>query len=316
MQIYIAEGTQRTGPFDLDAIKAGLRTGKYTPAQLAWYEGAPGWGPISELPGLQIFLSPPPAPIPLPPGERPLFHADAFPPDAFPPPARPRRSRWWKVAGFALGIVALVDGITTLTKGFHPTFSPDASSATPSGTTRHFVTDRSKYSGNVAEHYVKFSFDYPEAWTVKENPSEGYIELRHMTRLSNGKDVPVESITFTYACSNVDYQLSRDLDQVGPAILEQTAAVLTKRAPDCTVTPAKRGQYGKYPAEERLGTIRNSNDHLDDYFRMIVVPQQNDSTNGLYINLWGNTASGAKSAETLGDSGGLRTIRDSFRFEP
>ena len=165
----------------------------------------------------------------------------------------------------------------------------------------------------MAEHYVGFSFDYPEAWTVRDHTPDAYVELRHMTRLSNGKDVPVETVVFSYGYSvNPDYPLGTNLDKVGPAILEQAATMLTKQVPGCTVTPAKGGYFGKYPAEEQLGTAHDKDDNTGNYFRMIVVPQQNDSPDGLYISMWGNGASGAKSADTLGDTGGLRTIRDSF----
>ena len=78
MQIYIAEGTQQTGPFDLETIKTGLRAGKYQPSQLAWFEGAAGWEPLSKLPGLETFLPPPPAAPPAVPSPAP-------PPAAFPP---------------------------------------------------------------------------------------------------------------------------------------------------------------------------------------------------------------------------------------
>ncbi len=86
MQIYIAEGTQQTGPFDLETIKAGLTTGKYQPTQLAWYEGAPGWEPINKLPGMETFAAPPPPPPPPAPPAPPPYPMAPPPYSPAPPP--------------------------------------------------------------------------------------------------------------------------------------------------------------------------------------------------------------------------------------
>jgi hypothetical protein len=52
MQIFIQHNGQQTGPFPIEAVLAGLRNGLYQPADLAWYEGAAGWLPLSTVPGI------------------------------------------------------------------------------------------------------------------------------------------------------------------------------------------------------------------------------------------------------------------------
>ncbi len=52
MNIYLSKDGQQTGPFPLEEVKRKLAAGEILPTQLAWYQGAPGWGPISSVPGV------------------------------------------------------------------------------------------------------------------------------------------------------------------------------------------------------------------------------------------------------------------------
>ena len=52
MQIFIQHNGQQCGPFSPDQIRAGLGDGTYQLSELAWYEGATGWLPLSTVPGI------------------------------------------------------------------------------------------------------------------------------------------------------------------------------------------------------------------------------------------------------------------------
>jgi tetratricopeptide (TPR) repeat protein len=60
MQIYIGRDGRQLGPFDEDAVRAGLRDGSLLPTDLAWYEGASSWMPLHMVLGL---VTAPPAPV-------------------------------------------------------------------------------------------------------------------------------------------------------------------------------------------------------------------------------------------------------------
>ncbi len=149
MQIYIAEGTQQTGPFDLETIETGLTTGKYQPTQLAWYEGAPGWEPIRKLPGMETFAAPPPPPPappapppypmaqpPYPAAPPPAYPSGAVPPAYAPPPppfipvqtapyvpgtgAPPKKGIMATVGGIFLGLLAVLFGLARIARVFLP----------------------------------------------------------------------------------------------------------------------------------------------------------------------------------------------------
>lgn len=52
MQIHIARDGKATGPFSLEEINRQLAAGTLKLSDQAWYEGAPGWVPLSAVPGV------------------------------------------------------------------------------------------------------------------------------------------------------------------------------------------------------------------------------------------------------------------------
>jgi hypothetical protein len=83
MQIYVGKNGQQLGPFTLEEVNRKLADGTFAGTDLAWYEGAAGWAPLSGVPGVNIRpvaaapVVPPtptpvqPAPIPAPVPVRP-----------------------------------------------------------------------------------------------------------------------------------------------------------------------------------------------------------------------------------------------------
>lgn len=355
MQIYIAEGTQQTGPFDLETIKTGLRAGRYQPTQLAWYEGAAGWEPISKLPGMEAAVAPPPPLPPIPPAPPPYSPApSAYPPGTYatpPPPAfipvvsapyvpgpgtgPPKKSIWATIGGACLAALAVLFGLARIARIFlpHDSYSSShsyASTPTPGPTstpstffhpsppasgTQRFTADRSKYTGDLAEHFVAFSFDYPDGWTLKEDVDDCYVTLKHFIRQPKGKNVQVEFASFSYAYNQPGHPLSTTLGTTGPQLLDMMVSPMLKEAPSATRTPARGGRFGKYASEEIFVTDR-MNDKTGIYSRLAVVAQGNGSTDGLGVNFISTELAGSKNADSVGEGGGLRTIRDSFRFGP
>jgi hypothetical protein len=52
MQIHLARNGQAMGPFSLEEVNRQLAAGTLTGTDLAWYEGAAGWAPLSSVPGI------------------------------------------------------------------------------------------------------------------------------------------------------------------------------------------------------------------------------------------------------------------------
>src|ERR1041385_2664769 len=69
MQIYVGKNGQQLGPFSLEEVNRKLADGTFVGTDLAWYEGASGWAPLSGVAGVAIPAASPatPAPVPAPP---------------------------------------------------------------------------------------------------------------------------------------------------------------------------------------------------------------------------------------------------------
>jgi hypothetical protein len=103
MQIYIGRDGQREGPFTIEEVRLRVAQGQARLDDLAWYEGAPGWIPLREVPGLQqsAAAAVPPA-IPNPPPIPRQTVAMAAPAAAQPP------QEGLAIASLVLGILGLV----------------------------------------------------------------------------------------------------------------------------------------------------------------------------------------------------------------
>ena len=62
MQIYVAKDNKTTGPYSIEQINANVQAGLFEDKDMCWYEGIPGWIPISAL--NQRTLEPPTLPPP------------------------------------------------------------------------------------------------------------------------------------------------------------------------------------------------------------------------------------------------------------
>lgn len=60
MQIHIARDGQPVGPFSLEEVNRQLATGTLSLSDQAWYEGAAGWAPLSQVPGVSGSSRPSP----------------------------------------------------------------------------------------------------------------------------------------------------------------------------------------------------------------------------------------------------------------
>ena len=70
MQIYVGKNGQQLGPFSLEEVNRKLADGTFAASDLAWYEGAAAWAPLSSVTGVVIppaaAATPAPTPAPKP----------------------------------------------------------------------------------------------------------------------------------------------------------------------------------------------------------------------------------------------------------
>lgn len=97
MQIYVGKGGQQLGPFSLEEINRKLADGSFAASDLAWYEGAAAWAPLSGVAGVVIppaaAVTPVPIPVPSPaPAAIAASPAPIRPNASIVQPAQPERS--------------------------------------------------------------------------------------------------------------------------------------------------------------------------------------------------------------------------------
>src|SRR5216110_2023962 len=66
MQIYVGKNGQQLGPFSLEEVNRKLADRTFVGTDLAWYEGAAGWAPLSGVAGVVIPPASPATPTPAP----------------------------------------------------------------------------------------------------------------------------------------------------------------------------------------------------------------------------------------------------------
>ena len=68
MQIYVGKNGQQLGPFSIEEVNRKLADGTFAASDLAWYEGAAGWAPLSSVAGVVIppLAAATPAPVSAP----------------------------------------------------------------------------------------------------------------------------------------------------------------------------------------------------------------------------------------------------------
>jgi Domain of unknown function (DUF4190)/GYF domain 2 len=54
MRILVNRGGQQLGPFSLAELRGALASGQVSQQDLAWWEEAPAWVPVSQIPGLDL----------------------------------------------------------------------------------------------------------------------------------------------------------------------------------------------------------------------------------------------------------------------
>lgn len=109
MQIHVARDGKQLGVFSLEEIRQQLAAGTLKISDLAWYEGAAGWAPLSGVPGVG---TPAPAVTPAP---QPAAPVSPVTPAATAPMALPQRKTELLAV---LSLIFSVVGLTGFCCGF------------------------------------------------------------------------------------------------------------------------------------------------------------------------------------------------------
>jgi len=195
-----------------------------------------------------------------------------------------------------------------------PTPTPEDTFVPPAGTVQ-FVNANEKLDGKLAEHYLDFSFYYPEKWI--RDPKAGVAGAANFVKVD--RMLPPNFIQENFA---VGWYTSTgtfvgDMPTF-PERVEETSKSLAKVIPDykkVSEGPTKVNSMDAYEFRY-VGLSESDRGDLNLWGRVIFLPtgKEGDTTGATLSMLCTNLAGELSSVDDVGTRGEAPVILDSFRF--
>lgn len=182
-----------------------------------------------------------------------------------------------------------------------------ASPAKPEMT--HYTNSREGRSGNLAEHYVDFSFDYPKSWTLKNDADNvNFVVVDHTVNEETWENLNVGYFqTGGSPAAN---------EALYPQLIAQLQSQFAQQFPGLEKVREGKTKIGSYDAYEGLfrSTVTAHDKPVQIYTRTVLLPTP-DGTKGVTLLMMGTSFHpDVKRAEDLGVKGELPFVLESFRF--
>jgi hypothetical protein len=178
-----------------------------------------------------------------------------------------------------------------------------------------FVNSKDKLEGKLAEHYVDFSFYYPQGW--QKDPTAGVPGATNFAKVQRqlAADAPQE----IFAVGWYESTGSPETDQLSyPRLVQQRSSQFAKDYPEYQKVSEGATKAGPYDAYEfRFTAIYRNTDRGDIkvWGRVIFVPPVDGSKKGVtLLMLASSLASEVKGVNDVGVKGDLPMLLESFRF--
>jgi len=188
-----------------------------------------------------------------------------------------------------------------------PPYSPPANAV-------QFVNSKAKLTGKLADHYVDFSFYYPDRW--QKDPEAGTGASTNFAKVQRqlAPDAPQE----IFAVGWYDSTGARDTDEISyPRLVAERSAQFAKTYPEYTKIsdgPAKVGPYDAYEFRFK-GMFRNTErGDVQIWGRVMFVPPLEGNRGVTLLMLASSLATEVKSIDDVGIKGDLPMMLASFRF--
>jgi hypothetical protein len=188
-----------------------------------------------------------------------------------------------------------------------PPYSPPANAV-------QFVNSNTNLTGRLAEHYVDFSFYYPNRW--RRDPEAGTTSSTNFAKVQRelAADAPQE----IFAIGWYDSTGARDTDELSyPRLVAERSQQFAKQYPEYEKVsdgPARAGPYGAY--EFRFKGVYRHTDRGDVQIwgRVMFVPPVEGTRGVTLLMLASSLAPEVKSVDDVGVKGDLPMMLESFRF--
>jgi len=174
----------------------------------------------------------------------------------------------------------------------------------PSANTTRYVNSRSSFSGKLADNYVDFSFDYPNAWK-RVTDSSNFVKVENKT--ASGDTIENFAVGWVSGPSSMLPQFAQQLsDQSSRGFPEY------KKVSEGEV---KIGPYEGY--EFRFSShTKTASGEADIWGRIVLLPSEGSRKGAALVMLVSSSSPDVHGPEDVGEKGELPTILNSFRFGP
>ena len=196
-----------------------------------------------------------------------------------------------------------------------PTASPlEIPTYTPPSNAVGFVNSSDNLDGKLAEHYIDFSFYYPDNW--KKDPTAGVPGASNFVAVE--RRLPPDLTQENFAVGWYSSGGSLDNDRpVFPTLVEKFSAQFSKYPEYRKVFEGetKAGVYDGYEFRFEAVSRNTAKGDLKIWGRTIFVPPPAGQSNGVVmLMLTTSLAQELKSLDDVGVKGELPMILESFRF--
>jgi hypothetical protein len=205
-----------------------------------------------------------------------------------------------------------------------PTPAPSVQAPSPAPTTEEafvppagtvpFVNSNEKLDGKLAEHYIDFSFYYPEKWI--RDPKSGVAGASNFVKVDRmlpSNTSPQENFAVGWYTSTGTFV--GDLSSF-PARVEEISKALAKSITDYKKVSEGPTKVNSMDAYEFRWQGRSPDGELTLWGRVIFLPtgKEGDTTGATLSMLCTNLAGELSSVEDVGVRGQAPVILDTFRF--
>lgn len=186
---------------------------------------------------------------------------------------------------------------------------------TPPADAVQFVNSKEHLSGQLAEHYVDFSFYYPERW--QKDPTAGVPGARNFAQVERRlpPDFTQENFAVAWNSSAAPVAENRALFHT---LAENLGAQFAKKFPGYHKVSEGETKVGVYDAYEFRFEGESANTAKGDlklWGRVVFLPPQDGGKDGVTLLMLATSlATELKSVNDVGVKGDLPMLLDSFRF--
>lgn len=196
-----------------------------------------------------------------------------------------------------------------------PNVAPEPPAYSPPADAVEFVNSKANLDGKLAEHYLDFSFYYPNRW--QKDPSAGVPGARNYVLVERRLPPDFTQESFAVAWSSSAAPVSENL-ALFHTMSENLSSQLASKFPGyrkVSEGPTKAGVYDGYEFRFEGQSKNTAKGDLKLWGRVVFLPPQGDGKDGVTLLMLATSlAPELKSVDDVGVKGELPMMLASFRF--